>query len=75
MVSLIPLGLPLELKGAVFDTLAAFCAPGATHMGVEICRNVWLLMERLEVINMRAAHGVGSALPVGRGVEVELEEC
>ena len=74
MVSLIPLGLPLELKGAVFDALAAFCAPGATHMGVEICRNVWVLMERMEVINMRTPHGAGSALPVGRGVEVELDE-
>ncbi|KAH9922299.1 nucleoporin Nup186/Nup192/Nup205 [Epithele typhae] len=74
MVSLIPLGLPLELKGAVFDTLAAFCAPGGSHVGVEICRSVWLLMERLEVINVRLAHGPGAGLPVGRGVEVELEE-
>ncbi|KAJ7504139.1 hypothetical protein B0H11DRAFT_2349435 [Mycena galericulata] len=29
LVSLIPLGIPLELKGALFDTLAAFCQPGA----------------------------------------------
>ncbi|KAJ7279033.1 hypothetical protein C8J57DRAFT_1434189 [Mycena rebaudengoi] len=29
LVALIPLGIPLELKGALFDTLAAFCEPGA----------------------------------------------
>ncbi|KAI0324921.1 hypothetical protein GY45DRAFT_1331027 [Cubamyces sp. BRFM 1775] len=74
MVSLVPLGIPLELKGAIFETLSAFCAPGAGPAGVEICRSVWTLMERLEVINVRIAHGVGSVLPVGRGVELELDE-
>ncbi|KAI0651312.1 nucleoporin Nup186/Nup192/Nup205 [Trametes meyenii] len=74
MVSLIPLGVPLELKGAIFETLSSFCAPGAGPAGVEICRSVWTLMERLEVINVRLAHGVGSVLPVGRGVELELDE-
>ncbi|RDX43688.1 hypothetical protein OH76DRAFT_1188692 [Lentinus brumalis] len=74
LVSLIPLGVPLELKGAIFDTLAAFCAPGAGAAGVEICRSVWTLMERLEVINVRVAHGPGAGLPVGRGVELELDE-
>ncbi|KAI0351635.1 hypothetical protein OH77DRAFT_1429461 [Trametes cingulata] len=74
MVSLVPLGIPLELKGAIFETLSAFCAPGAGPPGVEICRSVWTLMERLEVINVRVAHGAGSVLPVGRGVELELEE-
>lgn len=74
MVSLVPLGLPLELKGAIFDTLAAFCAPGAGAAGVEICKSVWTLMERLEVINVRVAHGPSSGLSVGRGVELELDE-
>ncbi|KAI0744751.1 nucleoporin Nup186/Nup192/Nup205 [Earliella scabrosa] len=74
LVSLVPLGLPLELKGAVFDTLASFCAPGAGAAGVEICRSVWTLMERLEVINVRAGHGPGAGLPVGKGVELELDE-
>ncbi|KAH9856365.1 nucleoporin Nup186/Nup192/Nup205 [Lenzites betulinus] len=74
MVSLIPLGVPLELKGAIFETLSAFCAPGAGPAGVEICRSVWMLMERMEVINVRVAQGAGSVLPVGRGVELELDE-
>lgn len=75
LVSLIPLSVPLELKGALFDTLASFCEPGAGVPGVEICKAVWTLMERLEVINVRAS-GVGSfgALPAVKGVEVELEE-
>jgi nuclear pore complex protein Nup205 len=68
LVSLIPLGVPLELKGALFETLSAFCQPGAGLVGVDICKTVWTQMERLEVLNVR---GVGFA---SKGVEVELEE-
>ncbi|KIJ60466.1 hypothetical protein HYDPIDRAFT_98637 [Hydnomerulius pinastri MD-312] len=77
LVSLIPLGIPLELKGAIFDALAAFCEPGAGGAGVEVCRSVWTLMERLEVINVRGGGsgpgGRGGMMPV-KGVEVELDE-
>ncbi|KAH7909315.1 nucleoporin Nup186/Nup192/Nup205 [Hygrophoropsis aurantiaca] len=76
LVSLVPLGIPLELKGSIFDTLAAFCEPGAGLAGVEICKTVWTLMERLEIINVRAGSnriGAGTLSPV-KGVEVELEE-
>ena len=68
LVSLIPLGVPLELKGAVFYALAAFCEAGAGPPGVEICRAVWLLMERLEVINVRGGGGIAK-----KGVQAELE--
>ncbi|KAI0063325.1 hypothetical protein BV25DRAFT_416650 [Artomyces pyxidatus] len=71
LVSLIPLGVPLELKGSVFSTLAAFCEPGAGPPGVEICRAVWMLMERLEVINVR---GGGSLAKKGVQAELELVE-
>ncbi|EGO28547.1 hypothetical protein SERLADRAFT_413403 [Serpula lacrymans var. lacrymans S7.9] len=75
LVSLIPLGIPLELKGAIFEALAAFCEPGAGLAGVEICKTVWSLMERLEVINVRAGARLGSSLlPAVKGVEVELDE-
>ncbi|TFK69765.1 hypothetical protein BDN72DRAFT_959281 [Pluteus cervinus] len=76
LLSLIPLGVPLELKGAVFETLAAFCSPGAGSAGVEICKAVWTLMERLEVINVRAGPSgpYASTLSTVKGVEVELEE-
>lgn len=72
LVSLIPLGIPLELKGAIFDALAAFCEPGAGSSGVDICKAVWSLMEKLEVINVRTSGGSG--IPMVKGVEVELEE-
>ncbi|KAI0297000.1 nucleoporin Nup186/Nup192/Nup205 [Multifurca ochricompacta] len=68
LVSLIPLSVPLELKGAVFSALAAFCEAGAGPPGVEICRAVWLLMERLEVINVRGGGGIAK-----KGVQAELE--
>ena len=76
LVSLIPLGIPLELKGAIFDALAAFCQPGGGIAGVEVCRSVWMLMERLEVINVRAnsSRTNGGILHPVKGVEVELDE-
>ncbi|KAF8154003.1 nucleoporin Nup186/Nup192/Nup205 [Crassisporium funariophilum] len=77
LLSLIPLGIPLELKGAIFETLSAFCEPGAGVAGVEICKAVWTLMERLEVINVRMGSSGGygmSNLATGKGVEVELEQ-
>lgn len=69
LVSLIPLGIPLELKGALFEVLAAFCEPGAGAPGIEICKAVWTLMERLEVINVRGGSTFSS-----KGVEHELKE-
>ncbi|KAK0463078.1 nucleoporin Nup186/Nup192/Nup205, partial [Desarmillaria tabescens] len=76
LVSLLPLSIPLELKGALFEALSAFCHPGAGPAGVEICRAVWTMMERLEVINVRASLqvGFGAGLLPTKGVEVELEE-
>lgn len=82
LLSLIPLAVPLELKGALFETLCSFCdcASGAGAPGVEICRAVWTLMERLEVINVRSGTGFGLTIsgfggPIQvKGVEVELEE-
>lgn len=71
IVALVPMGVPLELKGALFETLAAFCEPGARAQGVEICKAVWTLMEKLEVINVRAPSHLAVAV---KGVEVELEE-
>ena len=68
LVSLVPLGVPLELKGAVFSALAAFCEAGAGPPGVDVCRAVWLLMERLEVINVRGGGGIAK-----KGVQAELE--
>ncbi|EKM52358.1 uncharacterized protein PHACADRAFT_164266 [Phanerochaete carnosa HHB-10118-sp] len=75
LVSLIPLSIPLELKGALLDTLSSFCAPGGGLPGVEVCRSVWTLMERLEVINVRVPPGTtGATLSSVKGIEMELEE-
>lgn len=76
LLSLIPLSVPLELKGAIFDAVAAFCKPGAGVPGTEICKAVWTLMERLEVINVRTvgSAGISISLAAGKGVEVELEQ-
>ena len=76
LLSLIPLSVPLELKGAIFEAVAAFCEPGAGIPGTEICKAVWTLMERLEVINVRMAGsaGINMSLAAGKGVEVELEQ-
>ncbi|KAG5340572.1 hypothetical protein C0989_001177 [Termitomyces sp. Mn162] len=75
LVALVPLGIPLELKGAVFETLSAFCEPGAGINGLEICKAVWTLMEKHEVINVRVSQGgpFGAPIPV-KGVEAELAE-
>lgn len=74
LLSLIPLGIPLELKGAIFDTLSAFCEAGAGAPGVEICKAVWTLMERFEVINVRQGASGSVSLATTKGVEVELEQ-
>ncbi|KAI0033042.1 nucleoporin Nup186/Nup192/Nup205 [Vararia minispora EC-137] len=73
LVSVIPLGtavgIPLELKGSVYRTLAALCMPGTGSTGVEICRQVWVSVERSDVINVR---GVGGLL-AKKGAQEDLE--
>ena len=72
LLALVPLGIPLELKGALFNALASFCEPGGGQAGVELCKSVWSLMERSEIINVRSSGGTG--VPMSKGVEIELEE-
>ena len=73
LVSLIPLSIPLELKRTLFDTLSSFCQPGAGAQGLNICKSVWSLMERLEIISVRG-NAAGPTAAAVKGVEVELEE-
>ena len=72
LLALVPLGIPLELKGALFNALASFCEPGGGQAGVDLCKSVWSLMERSEIINVRSSGGTG--VPMSKGVEIELEE-
>ena len=72
LLALVPLGIPLELKGALFNTIASFCEPGGGQAGVDLCKSVWSLMERLEIINVKSSGGAG--VQMSKGVEIELEE-
>ena len=38
LVSLIPLEIPLEVKGAIFEALTAFCKPGAVLQGLKYAK-------------------------------------
>ena len=68
LFALLQHGLQLELKGMIFDALAAFCEPGAGIQGIDICKNVWAALERAELVNLRTGGGIAT-----RGVESELE--
>ena len=72
LLALVPLGIPLELKGALFNAIASFCEPGGGQAGVDLCKLVWSLMERLEIINVRSGGSTG--IQMFKGVEIELEE-
>ena len=72
LLALVPLGIPLELKGALFNTIASFCEPGGGQAGVDLCKSVWSLMERLEIINVKSSGATG--VQMSKGVEIELEE-
>lgn len=72
LLALVPLGIPLELKGALFNAISSFCEPGGGQAGVDLCKSVWSLMERLEIINVRSS-GAGG-VQMSKGVEIELEE-
>jgi nuclear pore complex protein Nup205 len=77
LISLIPTSIPLELKGAIFDTLRAFCEPGAGVTGVEICKAVWNALEDVEVLGPSSIQ-VGSigrlGMTTGSGILHELDE-
>ncbi|KAG9109699.1 hypothetical protein FRC07_008263, partial [Ceratobasidium sp. 392] len=68
----------LELKGRIFDTLAAFCKTGTA--GVEenggvathIVKSIWVHLERYEVLPVKANTGAG--WQKSRGVPAELED-
>jgi nuclear pore complex protein Nup205 len=75
LVSMIPRHIPLELKGSIFNTLAAFCIAGAGAQGVELCKNIWSQLEEVEVIGAqhnKAMFGGGGEMD--SGVAFELEE-
>ncbi|KAG8791523.1 hypothetical protein FRC12_008949 [Ceratobasidium sp. 428] len=78
MLGLVRAHVALELKGRIFDTLAAFCetgTAGAEENGgimTEIIKAMWIQLERYEVLPVKADTGTGWRK--SRGVPAELEE-
>ncbi|KAB5590005.1 Nuclear pore complex protein [Ceratobasidium theobromae] len=77
MLDLVRAHVALELKGKLFDTLAAFCETGdEAGVGTEIVKLMWGSLERYEVLPVRNASALDT--PAGwkksRGVPAELEE-
>ncbi|KAG9095701.1 hypothetical protein FRC06_009514, partial [Ceratobasidium sp. 370] len=78
MLDLVRAHVALELKGRIFNTLAAFCETGTTGVEengavtTEIVKLMWVHLERYEVLPVKA--DTGSGWRKSRGVPAELEE-
>ncbi|KAG8760892.1 hypothetical protein FRC11_014740 [Ceratobasidium sp. 423] len=70
MLDLVQSHVALELKGKLFDTLAAFC--DGPELGGEVARLMWASIERSEVLPVRSTTTGG--WKKSRGVPAELEE-
>jgi nuclear pore complex protein Nup205 len=71
MLQLATCRIPLELKGALYEAVAAFCSPDGGTLGVAICRNTWLMLEQVQVLDTQSVSvGVGST----HGIKYELTE-
>ncbi|KAJ1300573.1 hypothetical protein OPQ81_002227 [Rhizoctonia solani] len=73
MLDLVRSHVALELKGKLFDTLAAFC--DGPELGGEVARLMWASLERYEVLPVRATTtSSGAGWKKSRGVPAELDE-
>ncbi|CAE6449212.1 unnamed protein product [Rhizoctonia solani] len=72
MLDLVRSHVALELKGKLFDTLAAFC--DGSELGGEVARLMWINLERYEVLPVRSAITTSGGWKKSRGVPAELEE-
>ncbi|KAG8801256.1 hypothetical protein FRC17_006685, partial [Serendipita sp. 399] len=71
MLQLATCRVPLELKGAIYDAVAAFCLSGGGLAGAALCRNTWLMLEQLQVLDtLSSPVGVGPT----HGIKYELLE-
>jgi nuclear pore complex protein Nup205 len=69
MFNLVVSLIPIELKSSIFETIAAFCSPGAGALGSDIIRQTWTILERFEILPVKKG-----AVAFGRGVLAELEQ-
>ncbi|CAE6492429.1 unnamed protein product [Rhizoctonia solani] len=73
MLDLVRSHVALELKGKLFDTLAAFC--DGPELGGEVAKLMWINLERYEVLPVRSTTSSTTAgWKKSRGVPAELEE-
>ncbi|KAF8760740.1 Nucleoporin [Rhizoctonia solani] len=73
MLDLVRSPVALELKGKLFDTLAAFC--DGPELGGEVARLMWVSLERYEVLPVRSTTTMTTGgWKKSRGVPAELEE-
>lgn len=61
LLTLVTCSIPLELKASLFETLAAFCSPGGGTTSADNVRQMWIALERAEVLPVRG----GSSAPSG----------
>ncbi|KAF8605775.1 hypothetical protein BDV93DRAFT_554111 [Ceratobasidium sp. AG-I] len=79
MLDLVPAHVVLELKGKIFDTLAAFCeVRDEAGVGQEIVKLIWVHLERYKVlptrsVDLNAIGGMGG-WKKSRDIPAELEE-
>ncbi|RUS33337.1 nucleoporin Nup186/Nup192/Nup205 [Jimgerdemannia flammicorona] len=52
LFNLLGCAIPVDLKAALFDTIAAFCAPSgiAGNIGAELAKSVWVVLEQAQVL-------------------------
>lgn len=62
LLSLVNSVVPIEFKAALFDTLAAFCGPDGGSLGADIAKQMWVALEKFEVIPTKSVGGASSGL-------------
>ncbi|KEP47882.1 structural constituent of nuclear pore protein [Rhizoctonia solani 123E] len=73
MLDLVRSHVALELKGKLFDTLAAFCE--GPELGGEVAKLMWVSLERYEVLPVRSTTTTtAGGWKKSRGVPAELDE-
>ncbi|KAG8908999.1 hypothetical protein FRB99_000102 [Tulasnella sp. 403] len=68
LFNIVSFSVPLELKAALYETLAAFCGTGGSVKDAETIRTMWNMLDRAEVLRPAGPSGL-----VG-GAVLELEQ-
>ncbi|KAL7408793.1 nucleoporin Nup186/Nup192/Nup205 [Mrakia frigida] len=83
LLSLVNSIISIDLKAALFDTLAAFCGAEGGSLGTNLAKQMWVSLEKFEVIPTKSlgSNGLyrstglaGSRRGASGGIMAELEE-